>query len=203
MRQSDLGSSARSYTYTAADGSLWDLNGIKQSVATDTADHTYSAATLDGVLANPGPAALDPPRYASVTTGAHAATYKTGSTHAIVVTGTYGGATVTENLLLTNAGGGETIVGDQPFDTITSIFVPAQNDALGTFQFGVDGVASKMRSDERLVFRAVRANAAGNVKMGFETYTDTVAFNSHELLPVAPTRIYGTPGTDCAVMIFE
>lgn len=201
MHPANSGSSTRTYTYAAADGGLWDFDAIKTSIATDNAAaHVYSGVALNGALGG----TLDPPRYVSVKTAVQAATYKTGASYPILFTGMYGGAVVTESLLLTNAAGGETIIGNQPFDTVTSISVPQQLGAAGAFEFGVDGVASKSRGGARDSFVAIRANAGGNVKLGFDAgYTDTIALAAAETQRIAAQRVYGNGGTAVAVTIFE
>jgi len=207
MRPDSTQSSPRTLNYTNSDGSLYDLDGIKQSIATDnTQANTYSAAALNGALANPGPASLDPPRYASVTTTAAGATYKTGASFPIVFTGTYAGETVTESLLLTQAGGNETIVGNQPFDTIVSIAVPQQDGAGGTFKFGVSGVACKKSNGFHRPYRQLTVNtgAGGSVKVGYGSHSprwsDTLTFIGGATKAVAPFRVFAV-GTTAALDI--
>lgn len=139
-----------------------DADGLKLSVATSLTAVTYSAATLDGALANPGPAAIDLPMNVSVTTTTDAATYNT--TDPIVVTGTnFYGEVITESLLLTEAGGNETIVGTKGFATVVSIAVPAQLTTDGAFTFGVlDTVLDTMDGAAQRVTNG-HATVAGNV----------------------------------------
>lgn len=202
MRLSDLSSSPKTITKAASDGNLWDTDALKTSVATDdAAAHTYSGAALDGAAANPGPAVLSPPRFFSVSTTTDAATYNT--TDPIVVTGTYDGQVVTEELTLTQAGGNEYLVGDQPFDTIESVYVPIQLTTNGAFTFGLDGYAAGKVNGQQQFFRQIRANAAGNVKLGFrDGTTDIRPCQAYEHDPVAPIRVYGSPSTNVEVTIY-
>lgn len=203
MRLHDLSSSPRTHTKAASDGGLWDTDALKTSVATDNvAAHTYSGAALNGAAANPGPAVLSPPRFFSVSTTADVATYNT--TDPIIVTGTYDGQTVTEELTLTQAGGNEYLVGDQPFDTIVSVYVPVQLTANGAFTFGLDGLAAGKVNGQQQFFRAVRANAAGNVKLGYrDGSTDIRPMQAYERDPIAPIRVYGSPSTTVEVTVYE
>ena len=112
-------------------------DGVKVSAATPVAPAVYAGAGLNG--ANIVAGALTAPRNVSVTTAVHAATYKVGAPNAIVVSGIdyYTKLPVSEALILVAAGGGETISGVVLFDAASiSIAVPAQNDALGAFEFG-------------------------------------------------------------------
>ncbi len=123
----------RSKTYSS---SPTDADGIKTLVATSLSAQTYSGAALNGALANPGPAVIDLPMSVTVTTTTDANTYNTSAP--IVITGTDGrGNVITENLLLTAAGGNETIAGVLGFATVTSIAIPAQLTTNGEFTFGV------------------------------------------------------------------
>lgn len=133
MRGTELHSSPRCYTSTAA--LLTDTDGIKTNEVCPVAPTTYSGVALAGAVHVDG---FYFPRYPSVTTAASAATYNT--TDPIVVTGTRGGVVATVSLLLTDAGGDETIVGTTPLETVTSIAVPAQLQAAGGLSFGVWGI---------------------------------------------------------------
>jgi len=114
-----------------------DPVAVKSSAATPVVPSVYAGAALNGAAVVAG--ALTAPHNVTVTTAVHAATYKTGAPNALVVTGTeyFTHLPVSEALVLTAAGGGETISGIVLFDAATiSIAVPAQNDALGAFSFG-------------------------------------------------------------------
>lgn len=196
----DIQSSPRTHSFaTAAD--LADADGIKTSVATDDEAASYSGAALNGAFANPGPAEFDPPRFFSVSTTTDAATYNT--TDPIVVTGTYGGEDVTEEIMLTQAGGNETVIGNQPFDSISQIDVPAQLTTDGAFTFGVSGIAAKKKYGKIHPFRQVRAIGAGNLKLGFTGgFTDTLVLADAEKDQVEPLRVYAV-GTTCGVRLYE
>lgn len=162
----DLGGSTRTKTYlTTAD--FKDVDALKTSVATSTSVATYSGGALNGAI---GTATMDPPRGVSITTASHSGSYNTGA--AIVVTGTYGGQVVSESISLTQANGGETVYGSQPFDAVTSIAVPAQTDALGSFQFGVGDIWAK----DGQVWRGVKANGGdGTIGLRFDAgYSDSL-----------------------------
>ena len=200
MRPNAIQPSPRTHTFTAA-ADLADADALKTSIATSVTAQTYAGATLNGVAANPGPAVLDPPRFFSVATSTQAATYNT--TDPIVVTGTYGGQTVTENVTLANAGGNESKVGNQPFDTIVSVATPAQLTTNGAFTFGLSGVACKKPNGNLHPYRQVRAIGAGNLKVGYSGgFTDTFAMTDGEKDTIEPVRIYAV-GTTVGVKLYE
>lgn len=167
-----------------------DADGIKTSIATDnTGANTYSGGALNGVVtAGAVRTVKGISMTVSVTTSVQAATYQTGASYPIVFTGTYAGKAQTESLLLTNAGGGETIEGTKPFDTVTSIAVPQQLTAAGAFTFGVvDPCVSDFEID---AIRSVRCAAAGNlVCVRQDGVTVTTAFTAGETHPIEPARI--------------
>ena len=172
MRGTELHSSPRCYTSTAA--LLTDTDGIKTDQAGALIPQSFSGAALDGTVHADG---FYFPRYPSVTTAASVATYNT--IDPIVVTGTRGGVVATVSLLLTDAGGDETIVGTTPLETVTSIAVPAQLQAAGGLSFGVSGIgpfakvlAGAIVGNEP--YRAAKACAAGTLVMIFpDATTDT------------------------------
>jgi len=192
----------RSVTFAAA-ANLADVDAFKSAAATPTSAVTYSAADLDGVLANPGPstdAKMLVPRYPSVTSTANAATYNT--TDAIQFHGTYGGESVTRSATLTDANGDETIIADGPLDTLTSIDVPAQLLAGGTLAFGFSGIGRRRRNgvDQRLVFYPA---ADGTVKVGYpDGITDSMPVQAYLVAPASPYRIYADT-TDVGITVLE
>ena len=118
---------------------------------------TYSVATLDGVLANPGPANIWLPMTVSVTTSAAAGAYHIVAP--IVFTGLdEWGAAQTENIQLTQAGGGEFLVGTKSWTRIDSIFVPANHDASGLICFGVEDIFPQKRATIRSFIVAANGN---------------------------------------------
>lgn len=146
-----------------------DDDALKTAVATSLTAATYSGATLNGALANPGPAVMRLPQYVRVATSALAACYNI--TDPIVFTGTLDGAVVTDSITLTDTDGNEAIDGDQAFDTVVSIAVPAQLKATGQFTFGVtDIVFSNKRPGIQIEF-----GAAGNIVVEFfDGSTETI-----------------------------
>src|SRR5574337_1095199 len=119
---------------TSSFASTWvDADAIKTSVATVASAVSYSGAALNGAV---GAGAITPTKTISVTSSVSAATYNT--TDPIVITGTNErGEVITDSLLLTAAGGNETIGGKHAFKTVTKIDVPAQLGTGGAFTFGI------------------------------------------------------------------
>lgn len=201
MRGTEIYSSPR--TITLATAALVDVDALKASIATTASPITYSVATLDGAMANPGPAVLDPPRYVTITTGSAVGSYHVTDPH--VVTGTRGGETVTEELQLTATGGGETIQGAQPFDTVVSIACPAQHDTSGAWSFGVSGVATRCdRQGHEIPYRAVRVGAtAGDVKVGYcGGYTDVLTLPANTREDLLISRLFGASTTATPITLF-
>lgn len=168
-----------------------DDDAIVTSVATDNvATHDYTGATLDGALANPGPAVLWLPRTVSVTTQGSPATYNI--VDPIVVTGTdeFGIAQV-GYLIMTNAGGGERVRATNAAGTrvllwtsVTNIHTPIQLGAGGFFEFGVEDIAC----GTRVTFRSFVADANGNI--GFQ-YEDGTADSVPVLAGAEPLELSG------------
>lgn len=162
----------------ATNADLLDVDAIKTAIATATSQQTYT--TFNGALSSGGAVALDPPRGVSVTTSESVGSYVAAG---IVFTGTYNGAVQTETLTLTATGGNETIRGSKPFDTVTSIVVPAMSNTSGQFRFGV----ADLFAPPGEWFRAVRScDADGNIavevtkKSGVETVIIPVAKHVRE-----------------------
>lgn len=170
----------------AAVANIAIANGLKTSIATSASPANYSGVALNGTLAG---TTMFPARTISVTTATHAASYNT--TNPIVFTGTDpNGATITESLTLTQSGGNETVVGLKGFATVTSIAVPAQNDALGSFTFGVrDLILSEL-------VRAIRVGGSGNLHVSYsDGSTDTLTGVQETLRDCFPTKIWGDGNT--------
>lgn len=109
-----------------------DDDAVIVEFATTTSEDTRSGAELDGTLGG----TLNPPRNITVTTTADASTYNT--TDPIVVSGTdVEGTSITENITLTNANGGETKTGLKVFATVTSVVFPAMLTTNGGIRVGV------------------------------------------------------------------
>lgn len=201
MRGTELYSSPRKITLTT--DQLADVDAIKTAIATSASAAEYTDTDLDGALASAGVVGLDPPRFVSITTSSSASSYSIASP--IVVTGTRGGVVVTESLSLTDEDGGETIVGDQPFDAITSISVPAQDDTSGQFEFGVSGIAARVNeAREQVPYRGIRVGATGGaVKLGFEGgYEDTSTYPADDFDSVQFIRLYGAGTTATPVTLY-
>ena len=147
-------------TFTLAQ--LEDDNALLTATATSLTAVTYAVATLDGALANPGPAVMRFPQRVRVETSTEAAAYNT--TDAIVFTGTDdSGAAVTESITLANAGGNEVQDGAQGFLGMVSIAIPAQLKNSGQFTIGVTDIQfSKERPGLQVEF-----GAAGNIVVEF------------------------------------
>jgi flagellar capping protein FliD len=130
MSATDLYSSPNFQTIAAT----WvDDDAIKTSIATAVSAQSYSGGALNGAI---GAGEIDLPKSISITTGANASTYNL--VDPIRITGTdWRGQTITEDVLLTNAGGGETVQTTKGFATVTSIAIPAQLTTGGTFKIGI------------------------------------------------------------------
>lgn len=153
----DTYASPRSVTYAATP---LDDDGIKTSVATNVAAQDYSGAAINGALAVANVATNRLPQVVTIVTGASGATYNVGASFPITFTGTgQDGNALTENLLLTQAGGGETVTGLKGFRTISRIQVPAQLGGGGTFKFGVSDVLLDPPA------RQLRHGAAGTINV--------------------------------------
>lgn len=175
---SSLQSSPRTVSY-ATTGDAFDADAIKTSVGATAGAVVYSGADLNGVI---GAATMSPPR--SVTVSRTSATGDYTLTP-IVVTGTYGGETVTDTLTPANANGGDTLYGDQPFDAIVSIARPAQVNTDGAFTFGVGDVWA---GPDRW-FRAVKGAADGVLALQYDASTDLLPVKAGVLESVLPSAV--------------
>jgi hypothetical protein len=181
----DLFSALRTFSRTV----IADPDGLKTTIATNVANQNYSGVALNGAEAALLLAGSGPARTLSVTTTASAATYRTGASFPIVVTGVYKGAVVTENLLLTQANGNETIIGAQVFDKVTSIAVPGQVDALGAFTFGVQDICGLAGEP----FRGVKAHANGTLELEYQgALLDSLPVVAHAVESCLPVKILRT-----------
>jgi hypothetical protein len=111
-----------------------DIDSIKLAVATDTNAAEYTTSELDGVF---GDEDFDESRYVVVTTSSTVGAFNADD---IVFTGLLAGEEVTDTITLTAVNGGETLYGDQLFDSITMIEVTAMADTDGTISFGTAAV---------------------------------------------------------------
>ncbi len=166
-------------TVTLAGSLAAVTNSIVTSLATAVIPAVLTGAGLTG--ANAG--TLSIPQNVSVTTTTHTASYVLTP---IVVTGTdINGSVITENLTLTLVNGNETIVGSKAFSTVTSISIPAQNDALGTFIFGTKNYFPGS------VVLEVRVKTAGTLHVGYNGgFTDTLSALAGDRLPYCISKIF-------------
>lgn len=184
--------------YTLAE--LEDQDAIKTLVATSLTAQSYSGAALNGARANPGPAtARIFPQAVSVTTTTDAATYNT--TDAITITGTdENDATLTDTLLLTQAGGNETVVGTKGFKTVTTIAIPAQLTTNGAFEFGFSDI---VLSAERPGIM-VRHGSAGNIVLGFDGgFTDVIVGAVTEKHEALIRRVVRANSTSDPITVYQ
>lgn len=163
------------------------------AVADDDAFHTgittgaavtKTQADFNGALAVAFVASQLPAQTLSLTTSAGSGNWST--TLPIVVTGTYGGATVRESFQPTVANGAEVLSGSQPFDPGTmSIAIPLEPGA-GTLKVGVRDICSPKNRP----IIAVKALAAGNVAVKTQRgLSHTLAMLSHEVEEVPIDRV--------------
>jgi hypothetical protein len=202
MRGTETHSSPKVVSTTAA--GLTDADGIKASIVTAVVASNYVGAALDGAVQAAG---FGFPRYPTVASTANAATYNT--TDPIVVTGTRSGVVSAVSLMLTAAGGGETITGATPLDTVTAIDVPAQLlAAVGAFTFGVVDMGCRCEVNagalgQEIPYREVKVGGAGNLVVGFgDATTCTIPCVADEREPILVHRIYGT-STTTPITVYE
>lgn len=187
--------SFRTVSYTAVS----DADGIKTSIASATQDTTYLVADFNGAVVLTG-GVLNPPRSVTISRSSSANAY---SVNNIVVTGSYGGAVVTENIAQPHDDGNDTLVGVKLYDHITSIFVPANAAGTGAFTFGVRDVGAQ--SGDTL--KGIRPHAAGSVVVRYgeatSAPTDTIPYAAGDLRrdDIRPTRIVGTTSIGVTVYL--
>lgn len=159
---SRLYSAWRTLRYTDID----DDNALVTAVATATSQATFTAASLDGAMANPGPA-FTKMHQLCVVTSASVGSYNIVDEITATCTDQFGVAR-TLTATLTDVNGGETVIfadsdgNELGAMTCSSIVVPAQNDTSGQFEFGVRDVMF----DEPA--RELRGGAAGNIAVLYE-----------------------------------
>lgn len=192
----------RTFTRAAsfAGNTLLIASGVATAVTAQLINVLGSFNGADGAAMFNG--TLGVARTVSVTTAAHAGSYKTGASFPIVVTGVYGGTTVTENLVLTAANGGETIKGTKYFDKITSIAIPAENDALGGFTFGLQKIVAPGQSGSPTVFRAIKSSADGTLVLGYQGgFVDSLPCANGQREPVMPEYVDETTTVGVTVYV--
>jgi hypothetical protein len=170
-------------TFTVAAGAIADADGLKTSIATSADAVTYSgtpaaAGDFNGALAAKFLKGQMPARTVSITAASATGSY---STNPVVVTGTRNGVEVTESLTPTNANGGWTVRGRQPFDAgaALSFAFPAQVDANGHWTIGLED----MYAPAGQVFRTIDVSDAGNLQLEFPV-KDTDGVYVLDLVPV-------------------
>lgn len=154
-------SATRAVSFTTAE--LNDVDGIVAAFATSTSPVVKSGAGLNGAALDANKVLKPVPRAVTIKTSTSAATYNT--TDPIVVKGKRGGAIITENIQLTQAGGNETVRGTKAFDSIIDITFPAQSGTGGAFEVGVGDVCAQ--AGDKLCF-LLRAIATGYVRMRYD-----------------------------------
>jgi hypothetical protein len=189
----------RTKTYAAA--ALSDLDGILASFATTTDEVTFDASDFDGAAIAALTGVLDLPRTVTITLDNSAGAF---STDPIVVTGKRGGAVVTESFTPSTANGNETLFGNQPFDTLTSIVFPAQEDTDGAFTVGVGDICAPAGG----TFCGVELAATGtlHIQYGEPGVTDAIVVPAAlvgYIKPIAPARVLtGTGETTVGVTVY-
>lgn len=168
------GSATRTVSVSTAE--LNDVDGIIAAFATSTSPVVKSGAGLNGAALDANKVFKPLPRAVTITTGTQAATYNTSDP--IVVTGRRGAEPTTEELMLTLAGGNETVRGTKAFDRIDSIGFPAQLGGGGQFEVGVGDVCG--HAGDKLCF-LLRATAIGYVRVRY----DADGVHEHSLPVVA------------------
>lgn len=132
-------------------------NAVVTSLATAAAPVVLSGVGLTGAKAGGpylGNGTSKGPRAITVTTSASGGAYAIGTP--ITVKGTdRGGNPITDQITLTQTGGGETLSTSKGFATVTEIDIPAMANTAGAWTFGIGDVV--------LPFRSIRTGTAGNV----------------------------------------
>lgn len=146
--------------------------------STSTVSHVLLAAA----------ALIDLPQLVTVTTAVSTGAYKTGSSYPVAVTGvTARGAVLSDLLYLTQANGGETVQGAVPFVSVTSVVTVGQNNALGSWTFGVGDVVLPQPC------AAVRVKLAGTVDVAYaDGHADSLDFAAAERQPVLAVSVKAT-----------
>ena len=203
----DSGPSPRTISF-ANGAALVDDDGIMTLRATATTAESVTGVDLDGAYANPGPAYPAPAghtgvaQYPTVTTTLEVPDVY-NITDPIVFTGTYGGKTATSSCTLTAVKGNETIIGDNPLDSVVSVAIPAQLTTDGEFTFGFTDLAARKSSGVVYPWRKVRAGAAGNVAIYYPGGdTDVLAMAEAEQDEILITRIVAAT-TAVAFRLYE
>jgi hypothetical protein len=190
----------RTKTYAAA--ALSDLDGILASFATTTDETSFDAGDFDGAAISADTGVLDLPRTVTITLDNSAGAF---STPPFVGTAPRAGTVVTESFTPNSANGNETLFGNQPFDTLTSIVFPAQADTDGAFTVGVGDICAPAGG----TFCGVELAATGTLHVQYgesSGVTDAIVVPAAlvgYVKQIAPTRILtGTGETTVGVTVY-
>jgi hypothetical protein len=191
MQSAGLFHPRKCVSFTLAE--LDDDNALVLSDATQTSEATYSGAGLDGALGG----TMRLPQYVTLTTSAVASQYVAGSE--ALVTGTLNGRVVTDILTITDANGGEVLVGDQAFDTVVSIVLDAQANTSGAVEFGVvDVLATRYKPGVQF-----EHGASGDVEFDDdEGVTEVITGNTGAKREVVWMRISAANTTSDPVILY-
>jgi hypothetical protein len=188
-------------TKTYASAAVADADGVKTSFSTSTDPVTLVPANFNGAAIAAG-GVLDLPRALSITLSNTANAF---SVSPMVVTGKRGGGTVTESFTPANDDGNVTLYGSQPFDTITSIALPAMGSGSGSITIGVTDICAPAGG----TFLGVEVAAAGTLYVQYgegSGVTDAIVIPDTLIgfvKTIAPTRVLtGTGETTVGVTVY-
>jgi len=171
---------------------LSDADSIVTSLATDDeSPTTLTGNDLNGALGG----SLILPHNVTVTSAAAVGAY--AIVDPIVVTGTnWDGRTISEELQLTDADGGEVLETTAAFLTVDSIEIPIQADDDGALEFGTTNIHIPG-------CREVRANSDGNLSVIYEGgFTDTLPCKDGEHHPINFHTIVADETTVAPLIIY-
>ena len=155
-------SAFKEHTYASA---ITVAAGIKTSFPTSASPQTFT--TFNGSLSSSGAVSLPFGQRVTITSTSSSGSY---TTNAITVTGTYNSVAQTDTVTPLTANGNESLKTTKPFDTVTSVALPAQVNTSGAWTIGVDDLVPVQP------FRRFYVGAAGNVVVKFQdSTTDTVS----------------------------
>lgn len=184
-------------TRTFASAELSDVDGVKTSAAASASPVTFLPAVMNGAGINTSGVLLKTARTITVTRSSSTDDY---TLDPIVVSGWYGGQEVTDTITPASNDGGDTLYGDQPFDKLTSIAVPAQVNTDGAFSFGTGDICAR-RGDR---FTAVKCDTAITLHLQYDDagdLTDALPVLAGDREPVAPTRILTGSGETSGAIV--
>ncbi len=150
-------SASKIYPSAAAD--LEDVDGIVTSVATPVIATTLTGGALDGAVQAAG---LLFHRLLTVTLAPSAGSY---STSPIVITGTRGGNAASVSVTPATTDGNEFLTSVLPLDSVASVIIPAQADALGAIEVGVTDMVCDYATvmDSQIPIKRIKTVGAGNL----------------------------------------